>query len=135
MPGYDLCFFFPYIMPRNLISRNYAQKIYVREINLNSAPMKCDRELWPGRNYPGNMPTKIIFMKHPRVVFLYNMPKTFMRGKYVQKLYAREIWPNYTCPRAMPHSIMQGMNVQKLYPRRMSENVMPEIYVKNDNTR
>ena len=47
----------------NVISRKYAQKLYVREINLNSAPMKCDRELWPGRNYPENMPTKIILMK------------------------------------------------------------------------
>ena len=58
-----------------------------------------------------------------------------MPGKYAQKLYAREICPNYTCPRDMPHSIMQGMNVQELYPRNMSENFMPEIYVKNDNAR
>ena len=76
-----------------------------------------------------------MFMKHVRVVLLYNMPKKFMPGKYVQKIYAREIWPSYTCPREMPHSIMQGVNVQELYPRRMSENIMPGIYVKNDNAR
>ena len=62
-------------------------------------------------------------------------PRKFMPGKYAQKVYARGIWPSYTCPRDMPHSIMQGVNVRELYPRRMSENIVPEIYVKNDNAR
>ena len=33
-------------------------------------------------------------------------PKKLMPGKYAQKIYAREMFPNYTCPRDMPHSRM-----------------------------
>ena len=62
-----------------------------------------------------------------------------------KKVYAREICPKNICPGNMAKLYMSerhatfdnagGVDVRELYPRRMSEHIVPEIYVKNDNAR
>ena len=98
---------YPAYMSNKCMSGKYVQFFF---------SLGSDREYCPGRSFPGKFSTQIMFMKHVRVVLLYNIPKKIMPGNMPKKSIPGKYAQKFLCPRNMPYSIMQGTNVLGYIP-------------------